>query len=77
MNFKGKGGRREGVCTLSHKVQTIFANVRSLIDTTGRVATVVEWAVAPGLIFNIGAEVEYGKGQGGVGKVGLGFSMEM
>ncbi len=71
-----KGARREGVVIATHKLQTLFANVKSCIDSSGKVASVVEWHLAPGLSFNVGAEIEYAKGGGGVGKVGVGFSME-
>lgn len=37
----------------------------------------VEWVVAPGLQFNVSGEIDFSKGGGGLGKVGLGFSMEM
>ena len=41
-----------------------------------RISTVLEEKIAPGLSFQITGEMDYSKGQGGQGKVGVGFTLE-
>jgi mitochondrial import receptor subunit TOM40 len=70
-------GRREGLATVGFKLDTLFASIRASIDSHGRVATLVEERVAQGMALNLAGEIDFGRGNGGVGKVGIGFTMEM
>ena len=70
-------GRREGLATIGFKLDTIFATMRASLDTQGRVATVLEERIAPGVALQLCGEMDYGRGQGGQGKVGIGFTMEV
>jgi len=74
--IRGGYGRREGMAGIGFKLQTIFAAVRGGIDTTGKVSGVSEYTLAPGLVFNISGEIDYGKSGEGAGKIGLGFALE-
>jgi mitochondrial import receptor subunit TOM40 len=69
-------GRREGIAMLGWKLDTIFATIRSSIDTQGRISTVLEERIAPGISLQLSADMNYGKSLGGEGKVGIGFTME-
>lgn len=70
------GGRREGIATVGFRCQTLFANIKSQIDTTGKIVSAIDYALAPGLHFSLAAEMDYSKGDGGQGKMGFGFNME-
>ncbi|KAJ3139080.1 translocase of outer mitochondrial membrane [Physocladia obscura] len=67
-------GRREGIASVGFKLDTVYATIRGMFDTMGRVSTVLEERMAPGLSFQVSGELDYAKGGGGVGKVGLGFT---
>jgi mitochondrial import receptor subunit TOM40 len=69
-------GRREGIAMLGWKLDTLFASIRSSIDTQGRISTVLEERIAPGISLQLSADMNYGKSLGGEGKVGIGFTME-
>ncbi|KAI9031294.1 eukaryotic porin-domain-containing protein [Hyaloraphidium curvatum] len=71
------GGRREAVATVGFKVDTIFATIRGSVDTHGKVQTVMEERMAQGLTLQLTGEMDYSKGQGGAGKVGIGFALEI
>ena len=73
---QGRSGRREGIATLGWKFDTLFATIRSSIDTHGRISTVLEERIAPGIALQLSADMNYTKGIGGEGKVGIGFTME-
>lgn len=70
-------GRREGLATVGFKLDTLFASVRGSVDTHGRVATLLEERIAQGMALHLSGEIDFGRGNGGVGKVGIGFTMEM
>ncbi|KAJ3346596.1 translocase of outer mitochondrial membrane [Entophlyctis luteolus] len=69
-------GRREGIASVGFKLDTVYATIRGMFDTMGRVSTVLEERMAPGLSFQVSGELDYAKGGGGIGKVGLGFVLE-
>ncbi|TPX51044.1 hypothetical protein SeMB42_g01426 [Synchytrium endobioticum] len=69
-------GMRNGLASVGFKMDTVFATVRGMIDTSGKVSTVIEERLAQGLSFQISGEMDYYKGQGGAGRVGVGFSLE-
>jgi len=73
---KSAGSKREGIANMGFKLDTIYATIRGMIDTHGRVSTVLEEKIAPGLSFQITGEMDYSKAQGGQGKVGVGFTLE-
>ncbi|KAJ3196339.1 hypothetical protein HK101_009255 [Irineochytrium annulatum] len=62
-------GRREGVMSAGFKLETLFATIRGGIDSHGKVSTIVEERMAPGLSFQLCGEMDYSKGHGGSGKV--------
>ncbi len=70
-------GKREGIATFGFKLDTVFATIRACFDSHGKVCTVLEERIAPGVAFQLSGEMNYGKGQGGEGKVGIGFTMEL
>ncbi|KAI9326663.1 eukaryotic porin-domain-containing protein [Zopfochytrium polystomum] len=76
----GKGsfeyGRREAIASAGFKLDTVYAGIRSMIDSMGRVTTVIEQRISPGLSFQIAGELDYSKPQGGAGRVGFGFTFE-
>ena len=55
----------------------MFATLRASFDTQGRLSTVLEERIAPGVGIHLCGEMDYGKGNGGQGKVGIGFTLEM
>ena len=57
----GQPGRREAIASVGFKLQTVFSVVRGMIDTAGRVCGVSEYTLAPGLIFSLSGEIDYGK----------------
>ncbi|KAJ1539367.1 translocase of outer mitochondrial membrane [Cladochytrium tenue] len=69
-------GRREAIASVGFKLDTVYATIRSMIDSMGRVTTVIEERMSPGLSFQIAGELDYSKGQGGAGRVGFGFTLE-
>lgn len=69
-------GRRGGLASIGFKLETIYATIRSMVDTHGRISTVLEEKIAPGLAFAISGEMDYSQGRGGQGKVGFGFTLE-
>jgi mitochondrial import receptor subunit TOM40 len=71
----GPMGRREAIASVGFKMQTIFSVVRGMIDTGGRVSGTSEYTLAPGLVFSLSGEIDYGKGGGDAGKIGVGFSL--
>ncbi|RKO90402.1 eukaryotic porin/Tom40 [Blyttiomyces helicus] len=70
-------GRREGLASVAFKLDTINASIRGQVDTAGRLACVLEERLAPGIALLLSGEIEYGKGAGGQGRVGVGFTLEM
>ncbi|KAI8918780.1 eukaryotic porin-domain-containing protein [Entophlyctis helioformis] len=72
----GAPGKREGIATMGFKLDTIFASIRGMIDTHGRVSAVVEEMIAPGIKMQLSGEIDYARGGPGSGRVGLGFSLE-
>ncbi|KAI8996090.1 eukaryotic porin-domain-containing protein [Gaertneriomyces semiglobifer] len=69
-------GQREGIANVGFKLDTINSTIRGMVDTTGRLAAVLEERIAGGLSFQMSGELDYAKGGGGVGRVGLGFTFE-
>jgi mitochondrial import receptor subunit TOM40 len=69
-------GRRGGLASVGFKLETIYATIRGMVDTHGKVATVLEEKIAPGLALTLSGEMDYGMGGGGMGKVGFGFTLE-
>lgn len=69
--------RREGIASLGFKLDTLFATIRGALDSQGRLSTLIEERIAPGVAFQICGEMNYGRGDGGDGKVGVGFTMEL
>ncbi|KAJ3228156.1 translocase of outer mitochondrial membrane [Clydaea vesicula] len=72
----GSFGRREGIASVGFKLVTVFSQVRGMIDTMGRVSGTADYTLAPGLMFNISGEIDYGKSADGQGRIGLGFQLE-
>jgi len=70
------GPRKEALCTAGFKLDTHYATIRGIVDSKGKVGTVLEERLAPGFAFTLSGEMDYSKGQGGVGKLGFGFSLE-
>ncbi|KAI8892533.1 eukaryotic porin-domain-containing protein [Globomyces pollinis-pini] len=71
---QSKGARREAVATVGFKFDTVFATIRSAVETTGRVTTVLEEKISPGISFQLNGEIDYAKGS--AGRVGFGFTFE-
>ncbi|KAJ3257712.1 translocase of outer mitochondrial membrane [Boothiomyces macroporosus] len=71
---KGEPGRREAVASIGFKLDTVYATIRAAVETTGKIATVLEEKIAPGLSFQLNGEIDYAKG--GAGRVGFGFTFE-
>ena len=46
-------GRREAVASIGFKIDTVFATVRAMIDTQGKVSTVIEERLGQGLSFQV------------------------
>ena len=69
-------GRRGGLASVGFKLETIYATIRAMVDSHGRVSTVLEEKIAPGLSLLMSAEMDYGQPMGGIGKVGFGFTLE-
>ncbi|TPX31497.1 hypothetical protein SmJEL517_g05192 [Synchytrium microbalum] len=69
-------GVRQGIASVGFKMDTVFATVRGMVDTQGKVSTVIEERLAQGLSFQLSGEMDYSKGQGGAGRVGIGFTLE-
>ncbi|KAI8826623.1 eukaryotic porin-domain-containing protein [Fimicolochytrium jonesii] len=69
-------GRREGLASVGFKLDTINSTIRGMIDTTGRLSAVLEERIVGGIAFQLSGEIDYAKGGGGQGRVGLGFVME-
>ncbi|KAJ3044665.1 translocase of outer mitochondrial membrane [Rhizophlyctis rosea] len=70
-------GRREGIATVGFKLDTIAATIRGQVDSQGRLSATVEERIAPGIALQLAGEIDYGKGGGGQGRVGAGFTLEM
>ncbi|KAI8850501.1 eukaryotic porin-domain-containing protein [Chytridium lagenaria] len=73
---RGSDGKREGIASAGFKLDTVYATVRGMVDSMGRVSSVIEEKMAPGLSFQICGELDYARGGGGQGRVGVGFSLE-
>lgn len=63
----------EGVCTVGGKWEFRQSAVRAQVDTTGRVCSVMEQRLAPGISFLVTADLDHLKGQS---KFGVGLQME-
>ncbi|RKP02516.1 hypothetical protein CXG81DRAFT_6790, partial [Caulochytrium protostelioides] len=72
----GTMGNRQALASVGFKLDTVSATIRSSIDTMGRVTTVLEEKLASGLSVLLSGEMDYTKGNGGAGRVGLGFVLE-
>ncbi|KAJ3105233.1 translocase of outer mitochondrial membrane [Phlyctochytrium bullatum] len=72
----GGPGKREGLASAGFKLDTVYATVRGMIDSHGRVSSILEEKMAPGLSFQLCGEIDYSRGGGGQGRVGIGFSLE-
>lgn len=46
-------GRREGVASVGFKLDTVFATIRGMVDTQGKVSSVIEEKLAQGLSFQV------------------------
>eukprot|EP00842_Homolaphlyctis_polyrhiza_P006018 jgi/Hompol1/6417/HPOL_004041-RA len=73
---RSEPGKREGVASFGFKLDTLFATVRGMVDTRGRVSAVVEERIAQGISLLLSGEIDYGRGGGGAGRVGIGFNFE-
>ncbi|KAI9093823.1 eukaryotic porin-domain-containing protein [Phlyctochytrium arcticum] len=69
-------GRREGIASLGFKLDTLNASIRAMVDTAGRLSAVLEERIVGGLAFHLSGEIDYAKGGGGQGRVGIGFTLE-
>ncbi|KAI8904509.1 eukaryotic porin-domain-containing protein [Powellomyces hirtus] len=69
-------GRREGLASVGFKLDTINSTIRGMIDTTGRLSAILEERIVGGIAFQLSGEIDYAKGGGGAGRVGIGFVME-
>ncbi|KAI8803056.1 eukaryotic porin/Tom40 [Cladochytrium replicatum] len=69
-------GRREGIATVGFKLDTPMATVRGSVTSGGHVQTIIEERLTPGLSLHLSGDLDYGKGGGGQGRVGLGFTFE-
>ncbi|KND00559.1 uncharacterized protein SPPG_04867 [Spizellomyces punctatus DAOM BR117] len=69
-------GRREGIASVGFKLDTINASIRGMVDTMGRLSAVLEERIVGGLAFHLSGEIDYAKGGGGQGRVGIGFTLE-
>lgn len=65
--------RVEGVCTVGAKWDFRAATVRCQLDTTGRLASVMEHKIVPGFSFLMSADLDHLKGQS---KFGMGIQLE-
>ena len=61
LNLMAQGGRREAVATVGGKFDFRQATFRGQIDTTGKVAAVLEEKMAPGFSFLISGELDHMK----------------
>ncbi|KAI9209842.1 eukaryotic porin/Tom40 [Polychytrium aggregatum] len=69
-------GRREGIAAVGFKLDTVHSTIRGMFDSHGKVSAHIEERMAPGLTFQISGEIDYAKGAGGAGRVGVGFTLE-
>lgn len=69
-------GRREGIAFVGFKLDTVYATIRAMVSSHGQVSAVVEEKIAPGLSLQLCGELDYSRGAGGSGRVGLGFTLE-
>ncbi|KAJ3023517.1 translocase of outer mitochondrial membrane [Thoreauomyces humboldtii] len=69
-------GRREGLASVGFKLDTINSTIRAMVDTTGRLSAILEERIVGGIAFQLSGELDYAKGGGGQGRVGIGFVME-
>ncbi|KAJ9081316.1 translocase of outer mitochondrial membrane [Entomophthora muscae] len=67
-------GKRDAICTLGAKFEFKQATMRTQIDTTGRVATLLEERIAPPLALLLSADLDHFKGQSRFG-LGVRFSI--
>ncbi|KAF9316113.1 translocase of outer mitochondrial membrane [Podila horticola] len=68
------GGRREAVATVGGKFEFRRSTFRGQVDTTGKVAAVLEEKIVPGFSFLISGEMDHGKGQS---RFGVGMMWEV
>ncbi|KAI9146380.1 eukaryotic porin/Tom40 [Paraphysoderma sedebokerense] len=67
-------GRREAVASVGAKFDFRTATVRNMLDTTGKISTVLEQKMAPGFSFLISGEIDHLKG---ASRFGVGLALEM
>ncbi|KAG0058773.1 translocase of outer mitochondrial membrane [Linnemannia elongata] len=68
------GGRRDAVATVGGKFEFRRSTFRGQVDTTGKVAAVLEEKIVPGFSFLISGEMDHGKGQS---RFGVGMMWEV
>ena len=66
-------GKRDGIATVACKLDFRQATVRGQVDTTGKVALVLEEKLAPGFSFLLSGELDHQKG---TNRFGVGINME-
>ncbi|KAI0243691.1 translocase of outer mitochondrial membrane [Massospora cicadina] len=67
-------GNRDAICTLGAKFEFKQATMRTQIDTTGRVATLLEERIVPPLTLLLSADLDHFKGQS---RFGLGVRISI
>ncbi|KAG0279449.1 translocase of outer mitochondrial membrane, partial [Linnemannia gamsii] len=68
------GGRRDAVATVGGKFEFRRSTFRGQVDTTGKVAAVLEEKIVPGFSFLISGEMDHSKGQS---RFGVGMMWEV
>ncbi|KAG9062076.1 translocase of outer mitochondrial membrane [Linnemannia hyalina] len=68
------GGRRDAVATVGGKFEFRRSTFRGQVDTTGKVAAVLEEKIVPGFSFLVSGEMDHGKGQS---RFGVGMMWEV
>ena len=46
-------GRREAIASVGFKLDTVFATIRSCLETSGKLVTVLEEKVTPNISFQV------------------------
>ncbi|OUM65202.1 hypothetical protein PIROE2DRAFT_41901 [Piromyces sp. E2] len=52
-------GRKEALCTAGFKLDTHYATIRGIIDSKGKIGTVLEEKLAPGFNFTVSINIDF------------------
>ncbi|KAJ3124458.1 translocase of outer mitochondrial membrane [Nowakowskiella sp. JEL0407] len=72
----GSDGRREAIANFGFKLDTVSSIIRGSVDSHGHISAFIDEKFTPGLALQLSGEIDYAKGSGGQGRVGIGFVFE-